>query len=122
MLRLRLVLPELLKHRAAVKHTYAPWRRTASDAYCFAIYASNGNLRLLGRLPRPLGLRFPPLTGKGAAGKGTASWPASLCGSGLIVLKTSGVPGPIPPNIIIIRKNSETRLQEAQRGPHVFFP
>ena len=32
----------------------------------------------------------------------------TLCGSGLIVLKTSGVPGPIPPNIIIIRKNSET--------------
>jgi len=62
------------------------------------------------------------LVGKGWAGNGVLFGKA--WGSGLISLKTSGVPLPNPliSNIIICRKNSPTLEQDAQNGPQLFLP
>ena len=62
------------------------------------------------------------LVGFGWAGNGSLSGKA--WGSGLINLKTPGVPLPKPliSNIIMCIRNSPTLEQEAQKGPHVFLP
>ena len=60
--------------------------------------------------------------GKGLAGNGTGRVGPRTKGSGLMILKTPGVPIPCIINIIMLCKNSSTLEHDAQKGPQVFLP